>query len=163
MVELENTKFHYVVATGIVVKNSKYLITKRAAHEKAFPNQWTVPGGKLELNDYINKPKDTGSHWYNILENLLKREILEETGLKIKNIQYLASLAFVRPDNIPVIVISMFADFDSGEVKLCKDLTDFAWVSLDESKNYDLIDGIFEELEMLEKVLNGQKPEEWKK
>jgi len=30
-------------------------------------------------------------------------------------------------------------------------------------KNYDLIDGIYEELEMLDKVLEGHKVDEWKK
>lgn len=35
---------HYVVVTGILVKDGKFLITKRADWEKAFPGKWTVPG-----------------------------------------------------------------------------------------------------------------------
>ncbi len=160
---MDENKAHYVVATGIIVKDGKYLITKRAASEKAFPNLWTVPGGKLEVKDYINKKKDTSSHWYNVIENLLRREIEEETGLSIKGIKYLASMSFIRPDNIPVVIISMFADYDSGEIKLCEDLTDFAWVSLEEAKNYQLIAGIYEELEILDNYLKNKKLEEWKK
>ena len=53
-------KAHYLVVTGIILKDGKYLITKRSPAEKAFPNLWTVPGGKLELNDYTKRPKDTG-------------------------------------------------------------------------------------------------------
>lgn len=156
-------KAHYLVVTGIIVKDGKFLIAKRSAHEKAYPNQWTVPGGKLEMHDYTNRPKDTNTQWYNVFEDLLKREVMEETGLKIKNIKYLTSLSFIRPDNIPTAVISLFADHDVGDVKLCEDLTEYSWVTLEEAKNYDLIDGIYEELEMLDKLLKGQNPGEWKK
>lgn len=159
---MDLNKAHYVVVTGIIIKDGKFLITKRSAKEKSFPNQWTVPGGKLELNDYKQRPKDTSSHWYNVLEDLLKREVEEETALKIKNIRYLTSLVFIRPDGIPTITISLFADYDSGDVKLCPELTDYAWVTLEEAKNYDLIEGIYEELEMLNKHLNGEEGGQWK-
>lgn len=157
----DSKKAHYLVVTGIVVKDGKFLITKRSPNEKAFPNQWTVPGGKLEMDDYAKRPKDTSAHWYNIFENLLRREIMEEVGLKIKNIKYLTSLSYIRPDNIPTIIVSLFADYDVGKVKLCDALTEHAWVTLDEAKNYDLIEGIYEELEMLDKVLNGKSVESW--
>jgi len=159
----DSNKAHYIVVTGIIVKDGKFLITKRAMHEKAFPGQWTVPGGKLRLDDYKSRPKDTKSHWYNIAENLLRREVLEETRLKIKNIRYLTSLAYERLDNIPTLIISLYADYDSNEIKLCPDLTEHAWVTLEEAKNYELIEGIYEELEMLDKVLKGKEAGEWKK
>jgi len=159
----DGNKAHYIVVTGIIVKDGKFLITKRSPKEKAFPNMWTVPGGKLELEDYINQPKDTSQHWYNIFEKLLKREVMEETGLKIKNIRYLTSMSFIRPDRIPTVIVSLFADYDSGEVKLCPDLIEYAWVTLEEAKNYDLIEGIYEELEMLDSYLKGNPLNEWKK
>lgn len=159
----DKNKAHYIVVTGIIVKDGKFLITKRAPTEKAFPNQWTVPGGKLELNDYIKRPKDTSAHWYNIFEDLLKREVIEETRLKIKNIRYLTSLSYVRSDGIPTIIVSLFADYHDGEVKLCPDLTEHAWVTLEEAKNYELIEGIYEELEMLDRFLKKEEVGEWKK
>ncbi len=157
-------KAYYVDVTGIIVKGEKYLITKRAPHKIAFPNKWTVPGGKLETKDYEDSKSDTDAgHWYNICENTLRREVMEETGLKIKNIKYLTSLVFRRPDNIPVVVISLFADHDDGDVKLCPDSTEHAWVTLEQAKDYDLIDGIYEELEMLDNHLKGNSVSEWKK
>ena len=159
----DQNKAHYIVVTGIIIKEGKYLITKRASFEKAFPNQWTVPGGKLEFSDYSKRPKDTAQHWYNIFENLLKREVMEETNLKIKNIKYLTSMCYIRPDGIPTIIVSLFADYDSGEIKLCNALTEFAWVDLESSKKYELIDGIYEELKMLDDVLKYGKIKEWEK
>ncbi len=156
-------KAHYVVVTGIILKDGKFLIAKRAPSEKAFPNQWTVPGGKLEMSDYKNRKKDTSTHWYNIFEAVLRREVLEEVGLRIKNIRYLTSLAYIRDDGIPTIIVSLFADPDGEEVKLCSALTEHAWVTLEEAKNYELIEGIYEELEMLDKFLKGENAGEWKK
>jgi 8-oxo-dGTP pyrophosphatase MutT (NUDIX family) len=156
---------HYVVVTGILVKDGKYLIAKRADWEKAFPGKWTVPGGKLEILDYALKKKDTSSHWYNVLENVLKREIKEETSLEIKNIGYVTSMAYIRPDEIPCLIVSLFAELkdENSSIKLCNALTDCKWVSLEEAKKYDLIEGIYEELEILDKKLKTGESLEWGK
>ena len=130
----DKNKLHYVVATAIIIKDGKFLIAKRAGWEKAMPNEWTVPGGKLEVSDYSKRKKDTKVHWYNVLEDLAEREVKEEVGLKIKNIRYLTSITFIRPDKIPVMIISLYADWASGKVRLSKDLTEFAWVTLKGAK-----------------------------
>lgn len=149
--------------TAIIIKNGKYLITKRSANKKRFPSMWTVPGGKLETDDYINLPKDTPDYWYNVLEQVLRREVREEVGLEITNIKYVTSLATVHADGAPSLVISCLADYVSGEVKLQEGETDeAAWVTLDESKTYPLIGGIYEELLMADNKKKGIK-EEWKK
>ena len=157
---------HYIVVTGVLInKEGKYLIAKRADWEKAFPGKWTVPGGKLEVLDYSLKKKDTSEHWYNVLENVLKREIIEETNLEIKNISYVTSMVYIRPDEIPCLIISLFAELkdQNSQIKLCNALTDYKWVNLNEAKNYDLIEGIYEELEILDKKLKTGKTEEWEK
>jgi len=160
---MDPNKAHYVVATAIIVKDGKYLIAKRSDKEKVFPGLWTVPGGKLELSEYNKRPKDTEECWYNIFENLIKREVKEETKLEIKNIKYLTSLSFIRPDGIPTVVVSFFADYHSGNVKLSSDLVEHAWVDLEEAKKFELIGGIFEELEMLDNYLKKSNLKEWSK
>jgi len=159
----ENKFLHEVVVTAIIVKDGKYLITRRSSKKKRFGGMWTVPGGKLETDDYINLPKDTENYWYNVLEKVLKREVEEEVGINIKNIEYVTSLATVHDDGAPSLVISCMAEYDSGEIKLQEEETDkFEWVTLDETKGYDLIDGIYDELEMAEAQRKGQKSE-WKR
>lgn len=76
-------KVHYISVTGIIRNNEgKYLICKRSPNEKAFPNKWCVPGGKIEITDFVNSPKDTSDHWLDIFEKVLHREIEEETKIK---------------------------------------------------------------------------------
>lgn len=154
---------HYIVVTGVLVKDGKYLITKRADWEKAFPGRWTVPGGKLEVLDYVLREKDTPHHWYNVFEDLLKREIEEEVGLEFENLGYVTSLVYIRPDKIPCIIVSLYADAKTDNVRLCNALTEYAWVTLEEAKNYDLIEGIYEELEILDKKLKTGTVSEWKR
>ncbi len=159
---IDMDKKHFVTVTGIIIKEGKYLITKRSLNKKAFPGKWTVPGGNLEVEDYINLPKDTKDHWYNIFEKVLMREVKEEVGLEISNIGYLTSMTFLKGEN-PCLIVSLYADYSSGDVVLDEESIDFAWVSLEEAKDYDLIEGIYEELVMLDKVLKGEKVQEWSK
>lgn len=160
--DMENKYLHEVAITAIIIKESKYLVTRRSANKKRFPGMWTVPGGKLETDDYINLPKDTTDYWYNVLEKVLRREVREEVGLEIENITYLTSLATVHGDGNPSLVVSCLADYKSGEITLKKDETDaYQWVSLEEAKELTLIDGIYDELVMAERVRGGTGKKEW--
>lgn len=157
-----NSPMYEVAITAIIVKNGKYLITRRSAKKKKWPLRWTVPGGRLEPKDYLSLPKDTADAWYNILEKVIKREVKEEVGIEIKNINYLTSLVAQYGGNFPLI-ISLIADYDSGEIQLQEDECDkFAWVSLEEAKQYDLIDGIWDELVIVENKSRGFESE-WKR
>jgi len=147
-------RLHFVVATAIIEKDGTYLIAKRAPHEKAFPNKWTVPGGKLVLHEYRHLPQTAGfPQWYNVVDFVVRKEVKEEVGLEIHKPNYLCDLVFVRPDGYPVVTLSYWTKHKSGEVALCKDLIDHAWVTLEEAKKYDLIDGIWDEIKMTDDIL----------
>lgn len=169
--DTKNQNLHEVAITAIIVKENKYLITRRSPNKKRFPGMWTVPGGKLEVSDYIDLPKDTKDYWYNVLEKTLRREVREEVGIEIDNIEYVTSLATVHQDGSPSLVISCMADYIWGEVLLQENESDeYAWVNLEEAKNYNLLDGIFDELVMAENQRNGSpqfgeasKKSEWKR
>ena len=74
-----------------------------------------------------------------------------------QKVGYVTSLTFIREDEVPVLIVSLYAEAKGEDVKLGKSMTDFAWVSLEEAKNYDLIDGIYEEIEILDRKLNGEE------
>lgn len=148
-------RLHFVVATAIIVKSNKFLIAKRAEWEKAFPNKWTVPGGKLVFGEYkLSRTASGFPQTYNVVDWVLRNEVKEEVGLHIHKPEYLCDLVFVRPDGYPVVTLSYWAKYKSGKVELADALTDHAWVTLTEAKKYDLIDGIWDELKMVDKLLN---------
>lgn len=136
--------------TGIIRKKDRFLICKRSPHEKMFANKWCVPGGKVELQDFVDSPKDTQDHWFAVLEKVLQKEVLEETGLQIKNIGYVSNLAFLRPNGHATIIISLQAEYEAGTVSLNEEeLVEYAWVTLEEVKKYDLIENIYEQIEIV--------------
>lgn len=83
---------------------------------------WNCPCGHLEF----------GELW----PECAIRETLEEAGIKIKNICFVgASNEFFKKENKHYIVISLVADFDSGEVKImepdkCEKWEWFNWNNL---------------------------------
>ena len=158
----KDSHLHYVAVTAIIHRNSKYLITKRSPKEKAFPNMWTVPGGRIDTKDYIDLPKTTPSAWYGAVEEALRREIKEEVNLEISCPRYLIDMTLMRPDGIPVIVLSFYANYKSGKVKLDDDAVDFAWVTAKEAEKYNLIEGIYEEIVMADKIIKGADPKKVK-
>ena len=147
-------KLFYFVANVVVFRESdkRCLILKRDEREKVHPGKYAVPGGKLEWTNLdITKPTRMNGDvidFENAVENLLKREVFEEAGIVIQNdLVYINSVAFVRPDGIPVVLVKFAAKYESGDIKLEKGgFTDFAWVNQEEVKNYDCIQGVSEEV-----------------
>ncbi len=152
-------RLHFVTATAIIAKVdndgvTRFLIAKRAPTEKAFPDKWTVPGGKLVYSEYKSLPHTTVfPQWYNMMDWLLRKEVREEVGLEIEKPEYVTDLVFVRPDGYPVVTLSFWARYKSGEVTLNREMTDFAWITAEEAKKYDMIDGIPEEIEAVRALL----------
>lgn len=61
------------------------------------------------------------------------------------------------------MIISLYAEPVGEEITLCNALTEYKWVTLEEARNFDLIEGIYEELEILDRKLKTGEIGEWKK
>jgi 8-oxo-dGTP pyrophosphatase MutT (NUDIX family) len=151
---------HFVVATAIVHKDGKYLILRRPAHEEKFPGMWTVPGGNLDTEDYQKLSANAAGIWYNIIEHLVAREVKEETGLDITNVRYLLSLSYMKKKG-PSLVLSMYATCSNTHVQLEEGHDEYAWVSVQEAKEYELIPGIHEEILMVDDILHHRPVKQW--
>jgi len=106
------------VGLGVyIVKNKKILLGKRIGSHGA--NSWCPPGGHLEFGESF--------------EQCVKRETLEETGIKIKNIRFLGiTNDFFNKEKCHYITIAMIADYGSGLVKImepnkCLEWKWFSW------------------------------------
>ena len=159
--KIKHKELHRITSTAVIYKKRKgeikYLIAQRSFDKKAFPGLWCVPGGGLEVDDYINTKKTTKDLWYFAIENSLRREIREEVNLEMGRVKYLLDIAFIIPDGTPAIILSFYGPYKSGRIKLDEENIDFAWTTYQEAKKYDLIDGILGEIEMVDKILKGKK------
>ncbi len=147
-------KLFYFVANVVVYRESdgRCLILKRDEREKAHPGKYAVPGGKLEWKDLdMNNPTRMNGDIYDYedaVEKLLQRETLEEVGIEIEDdFKYINNVAFIRPDETPVVLIKFAAKYKSGDVVLEEGgFTDYAWVNAEEIREYECIDGIAQEV-----------------
>lgn len=156
MDDKKDPRLHIVAITGIIEKDGKYLILKRSERGVAYPGYWTVPGGKLVRHEYENLPlTEKTDAWYDIVSRTLEKEIMEEAGLEIKDIRYLTDMIFIRPDNIPALVLSYYCRHKSGEVVLGKDMIDYVWITPEEGKNYQIIPGILDEIIAVDRILKN--------
>ncbi len=156
-ISLDNAKLNnlfYFVANVVICRDSdgRCLLLKRSETEKVHPGKYCVPGGKLDWDDLdIKNPTRMNGDVYdfqNALENLLSREVKEECGLEIEEKPvYINSVAYIRPDGVPVMMLKFIAKYKSGEVEIEDGaITDYAWVNTDEIKNYECIAGIEKEI-----------------
>ena len=150
----KQNKLFYFVANAVIYRESdkRCLILKRHEREKVHPGIYAVPGGKLEWNDLnIAKPTRINGDvldFEGAIEALLAREIQEEAGIQIESkIYFINDVAFIRPDETPVILLKFAAKYKSGTVKVEEGaFTDYAWVNRDEVKRYKCIKGVKEEI-----------------
>ncbi len=149
---------HRVSSTAIIHKEGRYLLVQRSFEKKSFPGKWIVPGGKLEFEDYSELPKTTSEHWYCVLDRSLRREIREEVNLEVGKLNYLLDLAFLQPDNMPGLILSFYAEYKSGEVILDEDNINYVWATFEEAEGYDLVEGLLEEIKMVDRILKGEDP-----
>jgi 8-oxo-dGTP diphosphatase len=104
----------------VVVKDGKVLLGKRKnVHGEGC---WCFPGGHLEF-------KETP-------EECAKREVLEETGLSVKNLRRgLYTNDIFEEENKHYVTLLVVADYDAGELKLtepekCERWEWFEWKKL---------------------------------
>ena len=156
-ISIENAKrdkLFYFVANVVVFRESdgRCLLLKRSEREKVHPGKYATPGGKLEWKDmdlaHPTRMNGEVIDFENAVEALVARETREEAGIEIENkLYYINSVAFVRPDGIPVILVKFAARYKSGNVvPNPHDFDDFAWVNEQEIENFDYIKGIDEEI-----------------
>ncbi len=150
----KSDKLFYFVANVVVYRESdgRCLILKRHEREVVHPGKYAVPGGKLEWKDLAFDRADGKNesvvYFENMIEKLLKREVMEEAGIEIEeSLHYIGSMVFVRPDEVPVTLMRFAAKYVQGDVKLEENaFTDFAWVNETEARNYDCIDNVIDEI-----------------
>jgi 8-oxo-dGTP pyrophosphatase MutT (NUDIX family) len=143
-------KLFYVVANVVVWRPSdgRCLLLRRSASEKVHPGKWCVPGGKLEWADLdVKHPTRLNGDvldFEDAVERLLVRETREEAGIEIDpHLTYINSVAYVRADGVPALLVKFAARYLNSEVRTEQGGFDgHAWVNAEEVKKLDCISGV---------------------
>lgn len=113
---------HVVAVTGIVKKGDKYLLARRSFDDPQAGGQWSFPGGKLD--------SEVGK---DIIEEALKREVMEEVGLEIEDyVEFIYNDGFIRVSGHHVIMMTFLCFYKSGEAEPLEDQEEIKWLTLDE-------------------------------
>lgn len=106
-----------------VRKDDKILL----AHNKRFTNNvYSLVAGFVEAGE--------------TLEQCVAREIMEEVGIKVKNIQYITSQPWSFPDSL---MIAFSAEYESGEINPdMVEITDAAWFDAEHLPNIPSSDSV---------------------
>ena len=112
---------HYPrIAPAIIVairKDNKLLMAKHSYHNT---DRYTLIAGFVEAGETI--------------EEAVKREIAEEVGLEVKNINYLKSQSWPFPNSL---MLAFEAEYESGEIAVDGDeIVDAKWFETSEIKKY---------------------------
>ena len=111
------------VGVKAFIKNgSKFLILKRS---KPYPgdtiHKWDIPGGRIIPGEDVKKA--------------LKREIKEETGLRLKDVKKILAVTDIKRDGKHTVRVTFKADVYPGKIKLDpSEHSDYRWGSIEELK-----------------------------
>ncbi len=102
-----------------VKKGNKYLMLHRGAHKRIMPDVWMAAGGHREFNEGLFE--------------CARREVLEETGLTIKNIRVKAiGNAYVKDLQQEFFFHMLLADYAGGTLKTSDEDGRFEWLTKEE-------------------------------
>jgi len=111
---------------GAVIFNPEGKILLCKSHK--WGNKYVIPGGHIELGEKM--------------EDALKREIFEETGLHIYDIKLIGIKESIYSDTFYEKKHFIFIDYlcktDTSVVTLNDEAESYEWVDLNEIENYDL-------------------------
>ncbi len=106
---------------GALIQDPEGRILLLKSHK--FKDRYTIPGGHIELGETA--------------EEALRREIREETGLEIRDVEFLLYQDFVFDDSFWKKKHFIFLDFacrtDCTEVKINEEAQDYVWAYLDDA------------------------------
>lgn len=111
-----------------VVNEDAVLLMKRAAHKRVFPNQYNGLGGHIERDeDPLNSAK---------------REIHEECGLKLEDVQLRAVYNIDAGEDTGIVLLVFVAFSDTRHVVDDSDEGTLYWIPIDQILDYDLVEDL---------------------
>lgn len=112
---------------GVVIADGRALLIRRGG--PPLQGEWSIPGGLLDLGE--------------TLEQGVRRELAEETGLEVRMLDLIEVFERVFPDDdgrtkYHFVILDYLCEAVSGQAQAASDVTDVAWAREDELAGYSL-------------------------
>ena len=114
--------------SSVIVSDGKILELHRPEKCHSFPGKWSLVSGSVESGE---SPEETA-----------RREVCEETGLKVVYPDAVGDVIYIREGNIVWKVHPFMYRCDGAKPKLNEENTEFRWVSVSDVSGNDLVDGV---------------------
>lgn len=118
-------EYKYLVTVELAVyRGEKFLVMVRSDEEDYAPGLLAYPGGKVE----------PGVVGMNVLEEAARRELMEETGLTARHLEYLESKSFEMHEGTFVMDVVFLAEAEPGEALVSDphEVAELLWLTADE-------------------------------
>jgi len=117
-----------LVGLGAVIVRDREVVLVRRASEP-LRGKWSLPGGMLELGETLRQG--------------IAREVLEETGLRVRVEQVLDVFDSIVPDatgrtQFHYVLIDFLCVPLGGELRAGSDVSEVVWAAVDELKRFGL-------------------------
>lgn len=122
------------VGVKVLIKQyDKYLFLRRSATFQQGAQKWDIPGGKIE-------PEEA-------LQYALTREVVEETGLKLEQIDKLLAAQDIFVSNADVHVVRLtYMGAATGEMTISDEHDDHVWMTISEALSEPYVDRYLREV-----------------
>jgi ADP-ribose pyrophosphatase YjhB (NUDIX family) len=118
-----------IIVAALIKRGEQILLGQKPKGVGPYPDTWHIPGGGINLNDEK-------------CEEAVRREIKEETGLRVKNLKKVAWDTDIEPNKhgelTHYIFLQFSCDYDGGDLIPGDDMSHFEWVSMKDAPKFKL-------------------------
>ena len=115
---------------AVILKDESVLLIKRG--QSPLKGFWSLPGGVLEAGE--------------LLEEAVRREVLEETGLEVEPVAVVEVFQRIMRDRsgrpeYHYVIVDYLCEVTGGNLQAASDVDDAEWVRRDDFPNYRMTEG----------------------
>ncbi len=121
-----------IAVRGLIEREGYFLLLKRTKPARGESGYWELPGGGLEFGEAP--------------EQALLREIDEETGLTVTVAEPLCIWHHLRAGAVQIIGMTSRCQWRQGTVRLSDEHDDYAWLTIEQIKQYKIFPELRAEL-----------------